>query len=43
MVSFYMHLLSVGSKRTAFLKAQKELKAKYPSPYYQEAFVLVGE
>jgi hypothetical protein len=43
--------LSVRSKRQAFLKAQKELKvedaansgAKYPSPYYWGAFVMVGE
>jgi CHAT domain-containing protein len=31
------------SKRHAFLKAQKELKAKYPQPYYWGAFVMVGE
>jgi CHAT domain-containing protein len=52
MVSFYKNWLenptdssklSVGSKRQAFLKAQKELKAKYPSPYYWGAFVMVGE
>lgn len=29
--------------RAAFLSAQKELKAKYPHPYYWGAFVLVGE
>ncbi len=29
--------------RSAFLKAQKELKAKYPDPYYWGAFVLVGD
>jgi CHAT domain-containing protein len=54
MVSFYKHWLgeAVGegrqtangnSKRSAFLKAQKELKAKYPNPYYWGAFVMVGE
>jgi len=32
-----------NTKRSAFLKAQKELKAKYPSPYYWGAFVMVGE
>jgi CHAT domain-containing protein len=31
------------NKRAAFLKAQKELKAKYPNPYYWGAFVMVGE
>jgi CHAT domain-containing protein/Tfp pilus assembly protein PilF len=31
------------SKRHAFLKAQKELKVKYPNPYYWGAFVMVGE
>jgi CHAT domain-containing protein len=50
MVSFYKHWLGVGatgltgtSKRAAFLKAQKELKARYPNPYYWGAFVMVGE
>jgi CHAT domain-containing protein/tetratricopeptide (TPR) repeat protein len=32
-----------ASKRSAFLAAQKELKAKYPNPYYWGAFVMVGE
>ncbi len=32
-----------NTKRVAFLKAQKELKAKYPNPYYWGAFVMVGE
>jgi CHAT domain-containing protein len=32
-----------GTKRQAFLKAQKELKAKYPDPYFWGAFVMVGE
>lgn len=51
MVSFYKHWLQLpessklsgSSKRQAFLKAQKELKAKYPNPYYWGAFVMVGE
>jgi CHAT domain-containing protein len=53
MVSFYKNWLGTASdgskqsvrmnKRAAFLKAQKELKAKYPNPYYWGAFVMVGE
>jgi len=48
MVSFYKHWLGSSTnsgqqKRSAFLKAQKELKAKYPNPYYWGAFVMVGE
>lgn len=52
MVSFYRKWLtnrsdsselSERSKRQAFLAAQKELKAKYPHPYYWGAFVMVGE
>jgi CHAT domain-containing protein len=54
MVGFYRNWLgnavgstsggqTANSKRSAFLKAQKELKAKYPNPYYWGAFVMVGE
>jgi CHAT domain-containing protein len=53
MVRFYKNWLGTASdgskqsvrmnKRAAFLKAQKELKAKYPNPYYWGAFVMVGE
>jgi CHAT domain-containing protein len=54
MVAFYKHWLGEAApgspnptrqttKRAAFLKAQKELKAKYPNPYYWGPFVLVGE
>jgi CHAT domain-containing protein len=53
MVSFYKNWLGTASdgskqsvrmnKRSAFLQAQKELKAKYPDPYYWGAFVMVGE
>jgi CHAT domain-containing protein/Tfp pilus assembly protein PilF len=32
-----------GHLRSAFLQAQKELKAKYPDPYFWGAFVMVGE
>lgn len=31
------------SKWQAFMKAQKDLKAKYPDPYYWGAFVMVGD
>ncbi len=48
MVAFYKHWLNDAAgtesiKRNAFLKAQKELKAKYPNPYFWGAFVMVGE
>jgi len=54
MVSFYRNWLAENrpdslklpgrsGKRAAFLKAQKELKAKYPNPYFWGAFVMVGE
>ena len=48
MVAFYKHWLNGAAgtesiKRAAFLKAQKELKAKYPNPYFWGAFVMVGE
>ena len=52
MVRFYKNWLSpakggvnstAGGLRSAFLAAQKELKAKYPDPYYWGAFVMVGE
>jgi len=54
MVRFYKNWLSPlkpeggvkskeGGLRSAFLAAQKELKAKYPDPYFWGAFVMVGE
>ncbi len=43
MVSFYENWLGGMSKRVAFDKAQTQLKAKYPQPYYWGAFVLIGE
>ncbi|HOY96896.1 MAG TPA: CHAT domain-containing protein, partial [Catalimonadaceae bacterium] len=55
MVRFYKNWLSPPTpkggvvlapgpgRRSAFLAAQKELKAKYPDPYYWGAFVLVGD
>jgi CHAT domain-containing protein len=43
MVGFYRNWLGGKGKRTSFLQAQKELKARYPNPYYWGAFVMVGE
>jgi len=45
MAGFYKHWLKLAgsTKRQAFYKAQKGLKAKYPDPYYWGAFVMVGE
>lgn len=34
---------AILSKRSAFIAAQKELKTRYPEPYYWGAFVMVGE
>ncbi len=34
---------SGASKREAFLASQKEIKAKYPNPYYWGAFVMMGQ
>jgi len=31
-----------GFKRSSFLAAQKELKAKYPQPFYWGSFIMVG-
>jgi CHAT domain-containing protein len=42
MSSFYKNLAASGNKQDAFLKAQKEIKAKFPHPFYWGAFVLVG-
>jgi CHAT domain-containing protein/tetratricopeptide (TPR) repeat protein len=43
MVSFYKHWLISGNKREAFIKAQKELKARLASPYYWGGFVMLGQ
>ena len=44
MTLFYENLITKGqTKRVAFKNAQKELKKKYPEPYYWGAFVMVGE
>jgi CHAT domain-containing protein/Tfp pilus assembly protein PilF len=41
--NFYQFWLESGDKRGAFKKAQLSLLAKYPSPYFWGAFVMVGE
>ncbi|MDX1902825.1 MAG: tetratricopeptide repeat protein [Thermonemataceae bacterium] len=43
MTSFYNNLLKGESKRQAMQTAQKEIRAKYPQPYYWGAFVMVGD
>jgi CHAT domain-containing protein len=43
MTLFYTYWIQLKDKRKAFLKAQQDLRLKYPNPYYWGAFVLVGE
>lgn len=43
MTLFYQKWLNSNNKHASFIEAQKELKKKYPQPYYWSAFVLVGE
>jgi CHAT domain-containing protein len=40
---FYTHWLGGMSKREALRKAQEEMRAKYPHPFYWGAFVMLGE
>ena len=42
MDSFYTLWLAGAEKHSAFRDAQKQLKIKYPAPYFWGAFVLVG-
>lgn len=42
MTIFYEEWLSGKTKQQAFITAQKRLKAKWKSPYYWGAFVMVG-
>jgi len=42
MTNFYKNFSVSGNKQDAFLKAQKQLKLKYPQPNYWGAFVLMG-
>jgi CHAT domain-containing protein len=43
MSNFYKNWVSGMTKREAFAKAQQQVRAKYPEPYYWGAFVMVGE
>ncbi|MFT4834919.1 MAG: CHAT domain-containing protein, partial [Flavobacteriaceae bacterium] len=42
MTNFYEEWLSGKTKQEAFIIAQKRLKAKWKSPYYWGAFVMIG-
>ncbi|MGB3466094.1 MAG: CHAT domain-containing protein, partial [Cyclobacteriaceae bacterium] len=41
MISFYDNWLSSGNKHDAFNRARRQLKTKYPEPYYWGAFVMI--
>ncbi len=43
MESFYRYWMASGNKTEAFRKAQLEVRAQYPSPYYWGAFVMMGQ
>lgn len=43
MTLFYDSWLTTGDKHQSFISAQRELKQKYPDPYYWGAFVMIGE
>lgn len=43
MERFYTHLRAGSGKAEALQKAQQEIRARYPSPYYWAGFVLLGE
>lgn len=43
MKSFYSHLKSGKGKANALMLARKEIKAKYPNPFYWSVFILYGE
>ena len=42
MILFYKKWLESGDKRKAFIEAKKELRNKYPEPYYWGSFIMVG-
>jgi CHAT domain-containing protein len=43
MTAFYENWLATQDKQQAFSLAQKKLMAKYKSPYFRGAFVMIGE
>ena len=43
MTSFYRHLKEGKSKAEALTLAKREIRVKYPNPFYWAPFVLVGE
>jgi hypothetical protein len=43
MERFYTHLRGGMGKAQALQQAQREVRAKYPNPYYWAAFVLTGD
>ncbi|MBL7878178.1 MAG: CHAT domain-containing protein, partial [Cyclobacteriaceae bacterium] len=40
MVDFYTRWIKTSDMRSAFRAAQKNLRKKYPNPYYWGAFIL---
>lgn len=42
MTNFYKEYLRTGKAKESFDAAQKEVRSKYPQPYYWGAFVMVG-
>ena len=42
MTTFYKEYLKTGSRREAFLNAQRKMKKKYKDPIYWGAFVMLG-
>lgn len=43
MTSFYKELAKTKNHRTAFLNAQKKLRARFDAPYYWGAFIMIGQ
>ena len=43
MVAFYTHLKQGKSRREALQRARREIKAKYPNPFFWAVFILHGE